>query len=424
MSCHDARTGFSGWVDQTLTAEEHALLAAHLAGCADCERELGRFRATVALLERVERPRAPAGFAARVLDAARPVPWHRRLVARLFVPLAVKLPAGAAAALLVAGLAVYVFQSTPALRQAARQDTSSPAPRQETSRPAPPAVAPLPSTSPVMAPSAQTPPTGAPSPSPSRAATPSKPTAPSSPDTMPSAPAPSAAAPSSSASSVPAPTTPRPPAADTLPEPRPGPVAEGPPRMESKSEGEMRSGALGGAARDRAKELEKGAVAPPSPPVAASTPGSVSEAKKDTGAAGASVARTAEPPPAGSPARISSAVEERRDSATEKTRQPPAEVPAAPRAALNALPAAEVAGRLTVKDRGAAERALADLVTRTGGTLVSRRADSDGTVMDVIVPRTRYTEFSEGLGRIGAWQLEGEAAVLSPDVRITLRLAE
>ena len=351
MNCHDAREWFSGWVDETLTAEEHAALAAHLAGCADCQHELRRFRGTVALLARVERPQAPAGFAARVVDAVRPIPWHRRLVARLFLPLSVKLPAEAAAVLLVGGLAVYLFERTPALQQAARQEVSRPEP------PAPEAPMPTP---------------------------------------------PPAAAP---------------------PESHPGPVAEVQRKAESKPKSEVTT--------DRhvaelapAKELGKTGEAPPPPPAAASTPDLVTGGQKDTAAAGAPVARAPAAPPAESPARLSPIVKGRGDSAAEKATRAPAQLPLAPRAAMNALPAADVTGRLTVKDRGAAESALAELITHAGGALVSRRAESDGTLMDVVVPRARYAEFTQGLARIGTWLPQSEPAVLPPEVRVTLRLAE
>jgi putative zinc finger protein len=360
MNCLDAREGFSGWVDETLTAEEHAALAAHLAGCAECQRELGRFRGTVALLERVERPRAPAGFAARVLEALRPIPWHRRLVARLFLPLSVKLPAEAAALLLVAGLAVYIFQGTPALQQAAHQ---------EVSRPAAPAVVPA----------------------------------------------------------VPPP----PPAAVAPPESRPSPLAEVRRKAESTPKSQGASGARSGQLVP-AKESGETAAAPPPPPAAAPssppaapvTPAPVTEAQKDRGAAETPIARAPEPQRAEAPSRVSPAVEERRDSATKKTTRTPAQAPLAPRGAMSALPAADVAGRLAVTDRGAAESALVELITRAGGTLVSRRAESDATVMDLIVPRARYPEFAQGLGRIGTWLPQGEPALLPPDVRVTLRVAE
>ena len=123
MSCHDAREWLSDLLDDALATEARAQVDAHLAGCADCRRELDRLRATVSLLRAVERPQAPAGFVDRVLEAARPAPWHRRLLDWLAAVRLLRFPVEAAAVVLVASLAVYVFQETPALRQAARPES-------------------------------------------------------------------------------------------------------------------------------------------------------------------------------------------------------------------------------------------------------------------------------------------------------------
>ena len=67
MTCHDARGLLSDLVDRALTPDEQRRVEAHLAGCADCRKEHERFLATVTLLQRMERPRAPVGFVDRVL---------------------------------------------------------------------------------------------------------------------------------------------------------------------------------------------------------------------------------------------------------------------------------------------------------------------------------------------------------------------
>ena len=117
MTCSDARAMFSGLADRTLAATEHATCEAHLAGCAECQREWEAFQRMLALLHDMPRLRAPAGFVDRVLSAVQP-PWHRRLLRRLFVPLPVKLPIEAAALVLVAVGAVWLVQRTPDVRQA------------------------------------------------------------------------------------------------------------------------------------------------------------------------------------------------------------------------------------------------------------------------------------------------------------------
>jgi len=146
MNCHETRDRLSDLLDEALAAPERAEIGAHLDGCPDCRRELERLRATVSLLARIERPRAPVGFVDRVTAAASPVPWYRRLGRRLFVPLSIKLPAQAAAMLVIAVLGVYLLQRTPELRDAARPEVQSPPFRSEPSvtTPTEPAAPPAP----------------------------------------------------------------------------------------------------------------------------------------------------------------------------------------------------------------------------------------------------------------------------------------
>ena len=126
MTCHDARERFSALLDEALDTGARVSLDAHLGGCAECRRELEAFRRTVALVRGIEPARAPAGFVDRVLAAARPEPWPRRLVRRLFLPWPLKLPLEAAAVVIVGVLAVWLFQQMPEPRQFARTDAPAP----------------------------------------------------------------------------------------------------------------------------------------------------------------------------------------------------------------------------------------------------------------------------------------------------------
>lgn len=127
MICQDVRDRFSALLDGALGAAERDRCDAHLADCAECAREWERFRQTVALVRGLGPVHAPAGFVSRVLAAAGATP-RARLVRRLFFPLPLKLPLEAAALLLVAVGAVYVFQRTPEIREAARHEAPAPAP--------------------------------------------------------------------------------------------------------------------------------------------------------------------------------------------------------------------------------------------------------------------------------------------------------
>jgi anti-sigma factor RsiW len=125
VSCEEIRKLFSARVDDALSGDERTRLDAHMATCAECAREWARFAGTVGLLRAAPPTRAPAGFVDRVL-AARPQPWYRRLARGLLTPWPVKLPVEAVAIVLVAGLAIMLFQRSPELQQAARTPTEAP----------------------------------------------------------------------------------------------------------------------------------------------------------------------------------------------------------------------------------------------------------------------------------------------------------
>ena len=83
MSCHDARERLSELIDDALDPGTRAAVDAHVSGCPECRRELDRLERTVVLLRAVEPVRAPVGFVDRVVAAAKPVPWYRRVRERL-----------------------------------------------------------------------------------------------------------------------------------------------------------------------------------------------------------------------------------------------------------------------------------------------------------------------------------------------------
>jgi anti-sigma factor RsiW len=66
MACGEVQERLSAWLDLELPPEEHDLIAAHLEGCAGCQRELAQLRALEAALGKLARP-APSQVAAKVL---------------------------------------------------------------------------------------------------------------------------------------------------------------------------------------------------------------------------------------------------------------------------------------------------------------------------------------------------------------------
>ena len=106
--------------------------------------------------------------------------------------------------------------------------------------------------------------------------------------------------------------------------------------------------------------------------------------------------------------------------------EPPRPVPVAARAAApgDTQRAEDVVGRLLVRSRSGAERDLAALLARAGGTTLSRQRGPAVTVVKAAVPHSNYGNFAAGLRGIGSWQLEAERSPLPTLLHVTVRLAE
>ena len=345
MTCHDAHESLSAFLDEALAPDERRRVAAHLEGCPDCRRELARLEQTVALLRRVEPTRAPVGFVDRVLEAARPRPWYRRAAAAVFLPFSVKLPAEATALVMVALLAVYVFERTPALQESARPE---PIPREAAREKAGGAESPA-----ALADRA---------------------------------------------------------AREAYAKAR---AAQSQEPVTRKQE------------QDRADAASVRGAAQPAPPDAKP------EGAREQAYSRSESAPAAVPPPVASapaaPAPGGKVEEERRAAENRQSaREPSADAtrgaPAAPRlAAKRAAPSDVVAG-IAVRDRDAAERDLAELIARVGGRETGRRREQEATVVEAVVPQARYAEFTQSLGRLGAWRVEAERSDLPAQVHVIMRL--
>lgn len=283
MNCHDARELFSALIDETLTREERADVYGHLATCADCRRELTAIERTVALVRGTTPARAPVGFVDGVVAAVRPTPWYVRAGRAILLPWPVKLPLGAAALLLVGGLAVLLFRGTQEQQRASYDAKESPG---LADRSAPPVPAAPPATS--------------------------------APD-------------------------------DT-------------------------------AVASRLEQEAKQEAAPAEPLRRDEAPAAPEARQKSPG----------------------------KRAATE---------------ALSAAAAPDVVARLTAPDRDVAERALAALVARLAGTVTGRRLDGDIPMIELVIPRERYDDFTREVGRLGTFRVESESPAPSGTVRIAVHLA-
>ena len=91
---------------------------------------------------------------------------------------------------------------------------------------------------------------------------------------------------------------------------------------------------------------------------------------------------------------------------------------------LSDLSPVHVVGRLVAKSPGAAQRGFIALLGEVGGAELGRSRQVRFTAVDVVVPRSHYDEFADGLARIGSWQLEAARFPLPHAVHITIRINE
>jgi len=85
------------------------------------------------------------------------------------------------------------------------------------------------------------------------------------------------------------------------------------------------------------------------------------------------------------------------------------------------IPDSDVIVRLSVQDRGEAERDIGLLLARLGGTRLAR---DRGSLLSVAIPRSRYGEFTRGLAQIGSWRTDASRTSLPDPVRVVVKLAK
>jgi len=99
---------------------------------------------------------------------------------------------------------------------------------------------------------------------------------------------------------------------------------------------------------------------------------------------------------------------------------------ASPPALLSESPASatHVVGRLSAKNPRTAQRDFIALLADVGGSELGRSHQARFTALEVVVPKSRYDEFADGLARIGSWRLEAARFPLPDVVHMTIRVAE
>lgn len=117
MECRQAQELFSEFLDKRLDSKTSALLNEHLAGCGECREQAARLERMNSLFAAMPQVEPPLGFQTRVLahvqeQAAKPKLWGW-----LSLPFQMGIPMQATAVVLVAVLAVFLYQQERPLEQ-------------------------------------------------------------------------------------------------------------------------------------------------------------------------------------------------------------------------------------------------------------------------------------------------------------------
>ena len=122
MRCEEIQYHLSVYLEDEVAPAERRTIESHLQECARCRHELNLLQQTVSALQSIEEIEVPShlttAIEARV--STRKYPRRQNLISRLFFPMHIKLPLEAAALILIALGAVYLYRSSPELAQAPR----------------------------------------------------------------------------------------------------------------------------------------------------------------------------------------------------------------------------------------------------------------------------------------------------------------
>jgi anti-sigma factor RsiW len=384
MTCTETRDLFSALADDALTPAERAALDAHLAGCAECRRELAGLLRTVKLVRAIDPERAPAGFVDRVLAAARPERRPKRLARRLLASWP-KLPLGAAALFLVAGLAVLLFRGSSEQQQAARYQAPTPAPA---------AQAPTRETAPSTGPPA---PTAAPRETGSSATTATLESAPAAP--------PARSRELETANNrveQPAPSEQR---AETTAEPGSPPRDAAPAAPRTMAERQVAAPPAAPEERRAKVDASERAQAPAGERFSSRAEDARADVAKDAAKEG----KLRQEPPASTPPPVGAAgVVPSVAAKSQVTRQIAPFSLTGPRTGIPATPP-DVSAQLRVPDVTAAELSLIELAARVGGRQTGRRIDGGRVVVELAVPREAYAQFVREASALGPLVIERQA---------------
>jgi len=121
MTCSDIENRLPAYIEDLLSTEERRIITGHLASCPLCRRAFAGLKKAEQLVHNLEEVEPPPFFEQRIMSRVIEEAGRKRgILRRLFYPLHIKVPIQALATLLVAVIAIHVYQAgEPEMKQIA-----------------------------------------------------------------------------------------------------------------------------------------------------------------------------------------------------------------------------------------------------------------------------------------------------------------
>ena len=121
MTCNEIENRLPAYLEDILSPEEQKSIAGHLTSCPRCSRAFADLKKAEQLVHGLGEVEPPPFFEQRIMARVREEAGQKQgILRRLFYPLHIKVPIQALATLLVAVLAIYVYQTgDPEMKQMA-----------------------------------------------------------------------------------------------------------------------------------------------------------------------------------------------------------------------------------------------------------------------------------------------------------------
>jgi hypothetical protein len=118
MNCQEIQNLLPGYWENLLSSEERSVIDSHLPLCPLCRRSLVDLKDTENLLKKLKEVEPPPFFEQRILSRVREEAGQKKgILQKLFFPIHIKIPIQAMATVLIAVLAVYIYQKNePGMR--------------------------------------------------------------------------------------------------------------------------------------------------------------------------------------------------------------------------------------------------------------------------------------------------------------------